>query len=60
MQCEADRERKCQSEQLLVVPSTHRVANQQRITARRALEWISVEAQLVFRYEISYLFASIS
>jgi len=28
------------SEQLLVVPSAYRVANQQRMTARRALEWI--------------------
>ena len=28
------------SEQLLVVPSTYRVTNQQRMAARRALEWI--------------------
>ena len=28
------------SEQLLVVPSAYRVANQQRMAARRALEWI--------------------
>ena len=28
------------SEQLLVVPSAYRVANQQRMADRRALEWI--------------------
>ena len=28
------------SEQLLVVPSAYRVTNQQRMAARRALEWI--------------------
>jgi len=28
------------SEQLLLVPSAYRVANQQRMAARRALEWI--------------------
>jgi len=32
----------------------YRVANQQRMVARRALEWIGMsKAQLVFRYEIS-------
>ena len=41
------------SEQLLVVPT---VANQQRMAARRALEWIgALKARLVFRYEISDL-----
>ena len=30
------------SEQLLVVPSAYRIANQQRMAARRALEWIGV------------------
>ena len=33
----------------------YRVANQQRMAARRALEWIRT-ARLVFRYEISDLF----
>jgi len=34
----------------------YRVADQQRMAARRALEWIKTsEAQLVFRYEISDL-----
>ena len=28
--------------ELLVVPSAYRVANQQRMAARRALEWIGV------------------
>ena len=32
--------RNARSEQLLVVPSAYRVANQQRMAARRALEWI--------------------
>jgi len=35
----------------------YRVTDQQRMAARRALEWIGAsEAQLVFRYEISDLF----
>ena len=35
----------------------YRVAKQQRVTARRALEWIgTLKARLVFRYEISDLF----
>ena len=34
----------------------YRVADQQRMAARRALEWIKTsEARLVFRYEISDL-----
>jgi len=38
--------------------STYRVAIQQRIAARRALEWIGAsKARLVFRYEISDLLA---
>jgi len=48
------------SEQLLVVPTeslTNRVANQQSLAVRRALEWIRTsKARLVFRYEISDLF----
>ena len=43
------------SEQLPVMP-TLRVANQQRMAARRALEWVGTsKARLVFRYEISDL-----
>ena len=50
-QCEADRERKRQNR--AVTCGAYRVADQQRIAARRALEWIGVsEAWLVFRYEI--------
>jgi len=38
----------------------YRVANQQRMVARRALEWIGMsKAQLVFRYEISDLFLAL-
>ena len=49
--------RNARSEQLLVVPIQYRVAFQQRMAARRALEWIRTsKAQLVFRYEISDLF----
>jgi len=37
----------------------YRVANQQRMAARRALEWIRMsKGRLVFRYEISDLFLS--
>ena len=44
------------TEQLLVVLTE---SDQQRMAARRALEWIGAsEAQLVFRYEISDLFSS--
>ena len=44
------------SEQLLSC-GAYRVADQQRMAARRALEWIGAsEARLVFRYEISDLF----
>jgi len=39
----------------------YRVANQQRMAARRALEWIRTsKARLVFRYEISDLFLFLS
>jgi len=55
MRREADRRRKHQKR-----PATHiayRVTNQQRMAARRALEWIRTsKARLVFRYEISDLF----
>ena len=38
----------------------YRVANQQRMAARRALEWIGTsKAWLVFRYEISDLFGHV-
>jgi len=51
MDTEKQRQRRCddarltksgnaRSEQLLVVPSAYRVADQQRMAARRALEWI--------------------
>jgi len=47
--------RNARSEKLLVM-ATLRVANQQRMAARRALEWIGTsKARLVFRYEISDL-----
>ena len=44
-QCRRDNTRltksgNARSEQLLVVPSAYRVANQQRVAARGALEWI--------------------
>jgi len=38
-----------------------RVTNQQRMAAKRALEWIrTLKARLVFRYEVSDLFCSLS
>ena len=36
----ADNSGNARSEQLLVVPSAYRVTSQQRMAARRALEWI--------------------
>jgi len=37
-----------------MMPTDYSVTNQQRMAARRALEWIGMsKAQLVFRYEIS-------
>ena len=52
---EADREWKC--EKRAATRGAYRVANQQRMAARRALEWIRTsKAWLVFRYEISDLF----
>ena len=51
---EADRERKCQKQ--AATHDAYRVANQKRMAARRALEWIGMsKAQLVFTYEISDL-----
>ena len=49
--------RNARSEQLLVVPIQYRVAFQQRMAARRALEWIRTsKARLVLKYEISDLY----
>jgi len=46
---------KCQKQ--AATCGAYRVANQQRMAARRALEWIgTLKARLVFRYEISDLF----
>ena len=43
--------------EMLASRGTYRVAIQQRMAARRALEWIGAsKARLVFRYEISDLF----
>ena len=45
------------SEQLLVVPSAYRVANQQRMAARRALEWIGASKPgwfLDMKYQICF------
>ena len=50
---EADRERKRQNR--AATCGAYRVADQQRMAARRALEWIGA-SELVFRYEISDLF----
>ena len=48
--------RKCQK--WAATHYSYRIANQQRMAARRALEWIRTsQAWLVFRYEISYLFS---
>jgi len=42
------------------IRDVYRVTNQQRMAARRALEWIkTLKAWLVFRYEISDLFSRI-
>ena len=46
------------SEQLLVVPSAYRVANQQRMAARRALEWIGASKPgwfLDMKYQLDLL-----
>ena len=52
---EADQEWKYQKQ--AATRDAYRVANQQRMAARRVLEWIGTsKAQLVFRYEISDLF----
>ena len=57
-QCEADQERKRQK--LAATCDAYRVANQQRMAARRALDWIGMlKARLVLRYEISDLFLSL-
>jgi len=48
--CKADQERKHQKR--AATRDAYRVANQQRMVAKRALEWIGTsKAQLVFRYE---------
>ena len=53
--CDADREWRHQKR--AATRDAYRVAKQQRMAARRALEWIGMsKAQLVFRYEISDLF----
>jgi len=52
---EADRKQKRQKR--TATRGAYRVTNQQRMAARRALEWIRTsKAWLVFRYEISDLF----
>jgi len=52
---EADREQKRQKR--AATHGAYRVANQQSLAVRRALEWIRMsKARLVFRYEISDLF----
>ena len=52
--CEPDRDWKCQKR--AATCEAYRVANQQRMATRRALEWIRTsKAQLVFKYEISDL-----
>ena len=52
---EADRERRRQKR--AATRDTYRIAKQQGMAARRALEWIRTsKARLVFRYEISGLF----
>ena len=49
---EADQERKCQKR--VATHDAYRVANHQRMAARRTLEWIGMlKAWLVFRYEAS-------
>ena len=54
-QREADRKRKRQKR--AATHGVYRVANQQRMAARRALDWIGTsKARLVFRYEISDLY----
>ena len=53
--CEADQERTRQKR--AATRGAYRVANRERMAARRALEWIGTyKARLVFRYEISDLF----
>ena len=53
-QCKADQKRKCQKR--AATCGAYRVANQQRMAARRALEWIGAsKVRLLFRYEISDL-----
>ena len=54
----ADQEQKRQKR--AATHDAYRVANQQRIAARRALGWIGMsKSQLVFRYEITDMFTII-
>ena len=56
---ETDREWKHQKQ--AATCDAYRVANQQRMAARRALEWIGMsKAWLVFRYEISEFFLQLN
>jgi len=53
-QCEDDQEQKRQKR--AATRDAYKVANKQRMAARRALEWIGMlKARLVFRYETSDL-----
>jgi len=54
-QGEADQEQKC--EKRAATRDAYKITNQQRMAARRALEWIgTLKTQLVFiRYEVSAL-----
>jgi len=46
---------------LQLIRDAYRVTNQQRMAARRALEWIRAsKAWLAFRYEVSDLFSRLS
>jgi len=53
---DTEKQRQCRRDEQLL--GAYRVTDQQRMAARRALEWIgALEAWLIFRYEISDLFA---
>ena len=56
---EADREWKC--EKRAATRGAYRVANQQRMAARRALEWIRTsKARLVFRSDVKVCYRILS
>jgi len=56
-QCRCDDARLTKSRNGRSTHGAYRVANQQRMAARRALEWIrTLKARLVFGYDISDLF----